>query len=64
MNTYNMLNHNFLSCAKDEILVKDLTVCVVVNEKNLSCLYFDLDRTMLTTVPSYFTLTMLILVFE
>ena len=41
-----MLNHNFLTCAKAEIL--DLTVCIVVNGEKFqkSCCDLDLDRTM------------------
>ena len=41
-----LLNPNFLTCAKAEI--KDLTVCIMVNgEKFQSHCDLDLDRTML-----------------
>ena len=41
----NLLNHNFLTCAKAEI--QDLIVCIVVNgEKFQSRCDLDLDQTM------------------
>ena len=37
-----MLNYNFVTCAKAEI--KDLTVCIVVNEEKISKLHCDFDH--------------------